>query len=193
MVSSKLKGTILATVLGISLPALGVAQESPAPAPAAQDSALSALEQEMQGWYVELQQLHSQLESLQAQALADQSLAARQEALGEEIRLAMESRDTTMISRLDRMEAIEEEAVAAQETNNAQRLQQLLVEANSIQEHLILLQQEVVEQPAIAAKLDVFQNDLQQKMLQLNPNAQQMMDRFRELEENLSAAMSAGF
>lgn len=193
MVSSRLKGTFFATMLGIALPALGVAQETPAPAPSAEEPALSALEQEMEAWYAELQQLHTQLETIQAQALADQSLAARQEALGEEIRVAMESRDSTMTSRLARMEAIEAEATAAQESNNSQRLQQLMVEANGIQEHLFLLQQQIVEEPAIAAKLDVFQTDLQQKMLQLNPNAQQMMDRFRELEENLTAAMGAGF
>lgn len=192
MVSSKLKGAFIVTVLGIALPALGAAQESPAPAPSAEEPALTEQEQQMQGWYIELQQLHTQLEIIQAQALADQSLATRQEALGEEIRVAMETRDSSMKSRLDRMEAIEAEAMAAEESNNSQKLQQLLIEANDIQEHLIILQQQIVEEPAMAAKLDLFQTDLHQKMLQVNPNAQQMMDRFRELEELLTAAMSFG-
>src|SRR5690606_31117791 len=179
----------IAAVFGIALPALAVAQGSPAPAPAAEGTELSAQEEEMQGWYMELQELHTQLEAIQQQALADQTLAARQEALGEEIRVAMEARDSTMATRIERMSALEAEAMAAQEANNVARLQELMDEANGIQEHLFGLQQQIVEEPAIAAKLDLFQTDLQQKMLQLNPNVQQMMDRFRELETKLTAAM----
>ena len=191
MVFSRLKGACIVTILGIALPALGIAQESPAPA--TEESGLSAQEQQMQGWYIELQQLHTQLETIQAQALADQNLATRQEALGEEIRIAMETRDPSMAVRLDRMEAIEEEAIAAEAENNSQKLQQLLMEADDIQERLMVLQQQVVEDAPMAAKLDAFQADLQKKMVEVNPNAQQMMDRFTELEELLTAAMSFGF
>lgn len=194
MASSNLKQAILATVFGIALPALAVAQgaPTPTPAPSAEETELSPQELEMQEWYVELEQLHTQLETLQNQALADETLATRQEALGEEIRLAMEAQDSTTATQLGRMSTLEAEAMAAQEANDLPRLQELMVEANGIQEHLMTLQQQIVEEPAMAAKLDLFQTDLQQKMLQLNPNAQQIIDRYRELEEKLTAAMGAG-
>src|SRR5690606_26508275 len=50
--SSNLRRAFIAAVFGIALPALAVAQGSPAPAPAAEGTELSAQEEEMQGWYM---------------------------------------------------------------------------------------------------------------------------------------------
>ena len=191
MVSSILRRASFAALIGIALPALAAAQQAPTSAPAGEQPPLTAQEQEMQGWYDELQQLHTQLQTIQEQALADQTLAARQEALGEEIRLAMAARDATVQQQIDRMSSLETEAISAQQTNNIQRLQELMTEATGIQEHLMNLQQQVIEEPSMAAKLDLFQTDLQKKMAELNPNAQQMMERFQELEAKLTAAMMA--
>lgn len=189
MASSILRRASFAALIGIALPALAAAQQAPAAGPGAEEPTLSAQEQQMQAWYDELEALHGQLEALQVQALSDQALAARQEALGEEIRLAMASRDTTIEQQIERMSSLEAEAIAAQQTNNLQRLQELMMEATGIQERLIALQEAVIGEPAMAAKLDTFQNDLQAKMVQLNPNAKQMMDRYMELEEKLMEAM----
>ena len=84
MIQSRSTRAVLTALLALGLPAVAAAQ---APAPA------NASEAQVEEWFAEFQQVHQQLESIQAQALQDPQLSAAQEELGQEIQLAMATAD----------------------------------------------------------------------------------------------------
>lgn len=165
------------------LPAAALAQ-TPAPA--------DPSEEQVEAWFNEFQQVHQQLEGIQAEALQDPALNAAQEELGEEIQLAMATADPNLDQRVARVQAIEAEAAAAQQEGDVERLQELMGEAQDIQNHFMQVQAATLEQPAIATKLAAFQEQLEARMIDINPEAQALMTRFRELEQRIEAALMPG-
>jgi hypothetical protein len=166
----------------------GAAAPATTPASAAEAAGGAADEEQIAAWYSELQGLHQQLQSIQDRALEDPQLSADQETLGTEIRAAVARADSTMETRMARMTTLETEAHAASAAGDSDRLQTLMLEATDIQERFMELQQQVLGEPAMAAKIGVFQTALQAKMIQIEPGAQGLMDRFSELEGKLTAA-----
>ena len=169
----------------VAAPAVLVAQSGtePAQAPA---------QQEMDAVFLEFQQVHMQLEDIQNQALQDPQLNATQTEIGSEIRAAMEAQDPTMPDRIARMTTLETEAHAAQQSGDNARLEELVTEAQSIEQHLLALQQSVLQEPAMAARIADFQTQLERKMAEVNPETQALIARFRELESRLAAVSTPG-
>jgi hypothetical protein len=148
--------------------------------------------EEMQSWFIEMQQVHEQLEGLQRDALMDPELSAQQEELGEEIRVAMEVADPMMEQRMTRVQELQAEATAAQGAGDTAKLQELMTEAQQIQQHFMTVQESALADPAIATKLETFQTQLEAKMVEIDPEAEALITRFRELEEKLSGIVSGG-
>lgn len=195
MVSSIIKRAFLASAIAFVLPAAATAQAPGAGHDHAAGSAHAheGIDREEVGvWMTELQQVHEQLEGLQQQALQDPAINAAQEELGEEIRVAMAEADPTLDEQLARMATLESEATTAQQTGDVQTLQTLMGEAQQIQQRFISVQQQVLGQPQIAGKVANFQTQLESKMLELDPEAEALITRFRELETKLNEAMGAG-
>lgn len=184
----RIKRGLLPALLLAILPGALMAQEPlPTPAPAPQGPP-----EELQVWLTELQQLHGRLEAIQQQALTDPSLSAAQEELGANIRAAMESIDPELEQGMTRIQALETEAAAAQQTGNQARLQEIGAEAQQIQQRFLSAQQQALQQPALAAQIEAFQDRLEARMREVDPSAEQLIARFQELEQKLSAAMQGG-
>jgi hypothetical protein len=179
-VSNRLQRWFLTVVFALSIPSIAVAQAPGSPAEGA----------EIQALFDELQRVHLQLEEIQMRALQDPQLSAEQAQLGERIQAAMEQTDPTLANRIARAEALETEAMTAQQAGNAQRLEELVVEAQAIQQHFMTVQQQVLGQPAIAQQLTTFQTRLESKMLEVDPAAATLISRFREIEDKLSEVMA---
>jgi hypothetical protein len=183
--SSFTKRALLTLALALGIPAVAVAQ-SPA-------QAASPTEQEVSGWMAEIQQLHLQLESIQLRALEDSGLSAAQQELGEEIRDAMTKLDPQLAQRMGRIEVLEGEAEQAAAAGNVERFRELEMEAYQIQQHFFTVQGQVLQSSAIDAKVRAFQTRLESRMVEVDPTAKGLIERFRELELKLAAAMqSAG-
>ena len=69
----------------------------------------------------------------------------------------------------------------------AEARQELGAEAERIQRGFLAAQQRVLQQPEIAAQVTAFQQRLQRKMVELDPAAERIITRFRELETRLAA------
>ncbi|HUE95134.1 MAG TPA: hypothetical protein VMN39_00655 [Longimicrobiaceae bacterium] len=192
MVSFALRCALLA-VLIFALPGIASAQDAPDAhdhsADPNQSHEHSASQAEIGAWLNEMQQVHQQLERLQQRALADPELSVVQEELGEEIRTAMGTADPTLGQQLDRIGALEAEVAAAQQSGNEETLRTLMMEAQQIQQRFMAIQQQVLEQPPIAAKVSAFQTRLESKMVELDPTAGDLIERFRELEHMLDEAI----
>jgi hypothetical protein len=154
---------------------------------APQAAAARATTENVQAWFGELEQIHEQLEEIQIRALQDPELSAAQAELGEQIKDAMERADPSLPERLARMEHMEEEAAVAQQTGNTAKLLELGAEAEGIQRQFLTAQEKALEQPEIAARVTAFQRTLERKMIELNPETQGLISRFRELEARLIA------
>jgi hypothetical protein len=184
MVSTK--RALLVAFLGLALPATLAAQQRAA-APMQQQAGPN--EQQVQQWVTELRQLHGKLEEIQDRAMQDPQLQAAQARLGEEIKVAMEKADPQLPATMQRMSVLEAEAIKAQQGGDEAKLRQLAQEAQGLQVRFVETQAQVFQQPAMAAKLEAFQQRLETRMAQVDPQAPTMIRRFQELEGRLNAAL----
>lgn len=175
---------LLAAALG-TLPGAAHAQQR------ANAAAARAAAADVQAWFAELEQLHDRLAAIQARALADPQVGAAQVALGNSIKAAITRVDPAVTRGLARMEALDSLALRAEERGDEARLRQLSTEAQQLQRAFVAAQERVLAQPEIAAQVEAFQQRLQRKMLEVEPGAEQIMTRFRELEARLAAEASA--
>lgn len=146
---------------------------------------------EVQGWLTEIQQLHTRLEALQRKALEDPQISAQQQTLGTTIKAAMEKLDPSLEQTLERMPQLEAQAAEAERGGDQAKLQQLGLEVQQIERRFMTAQQKALEQPDLAARVLDFQEKLQSKMLEVDPEAPKLISRFQELETKLAAAMRA--
>lgn len=160
-----------------------------APAQAPVDSAAAA---QIQGWLAEIQQINGRLQELQQRAMQDPELAAEQEALGARIRTAMEEADPELQPSLERVEDLQAEAVAAEQQADTARLMEIGQELRQIEGQFMSAQQEALAQPQISSGLEAFQVALQSKLVELDPEAPQLIARFQELQQMLESALRPG-
>jgi hypothetical protein len=181
---SSIRRALLVAALAMGTPVAIAAQQAEALSPVA--------ETELEAWLTEYQEVHTQLEGIQQQALQDPELNSIQEQLGSRIREAMENRDPSIPERITRAQALESELMGAQQAGDVERLQQLMAEAQEIEQYFITVQQAVIEDPSMAPEITAFQTRLEQKMGELDPGATALIARFKELEMKIEAAMRAG-
>lgn len=143
---------------------------------------------EAQAWLSELQVLNAKLEALQARALQDPQLVAAQQSLGGSIKAAMNRIDPTLEQSLARGQQLQQQALAARQRGDQATLGRLAVEMQNIQHRFFNVQQQVVQEPSLAARLRTFQDRVQKKMTTLDPNAPKMIARFGELQTMLAKA-----
>jgi hypothetical protein len=198
MKMTKLTRAGLIALAALAVPVGATAQQkpaAPAPAPAPQPSAQqqpSAEQQKAQAMFLELQQIQEKLEPIQAKALEDAKLKGAQEALGNEIKGAIEKADPGVTASVERLQALEAEAMQAQQGGDQAKLQQLVQEAQQIQGRFMAAQQKAFAQPALSAKVEAFQTDLEKKMIQVDPQAAPLIQRFKQLGKELETLMQAG-
>jgi cell fate (sporulation/competence/biofilm development) regulator YlbF (YheA/YmcA/DUF963 family) len=170
---------VLAAAAIVALPHASSAQ-TPEPALPA------AVPAEAKEWLEEFQQLHGRLTELQQRALEDPELSARQDSLGNHIKVAMESIDPTLPETMGRIDEMERQAAEAQAAQDEARLQELQKQAAQIEQQFFTAQQQALQRPDLAAEMLEFQSLLQQKILETDPEAPALMARFQELEQKLS-------
>jgi uncharacterized membrane-anchored protein YjiN (DUF445 family) len=181
----RIRHVLLVGALALAFPSFLTAQQR---MPASQAS--PAEQQEVQQLLTELRQLNTKLESIRQTVMADPQLQTTQEALGEEIKTAMEKADPELPRSLKRAEALEAEAAKAQREADEAKLQKLAEEAQQIQMRFVEAQAKVLNQPEVAAKVEAFQDTVEARMAQVDPEAPALIKRFQDLETRLTAYLS---
>jgi chromosome segregation ATPase len=179
-----MKRTLLALVALVALPAALPAQQPQQPG--------AQIPENVRPLLMEMQQLHVRLEGIQQQALEDPQLSAAQDALGESIKQTMETIDPTLTESMERVQDLETEAAEAQRSGDQAKLQQLAAEAEQIQTKFLTAQEQALQQPALAAQIDSFQTQLERKMAEVDPEAQALIERFKELQVQIASVMQGG-
>jgi hypothetical protein len=170
--------TRMAIVLALAVtPAALSAQEQQAPSP------------EVQQWLTEVQQIQMQLQAVTEEALQDEAIQAEQQRAADAVRAVMIQLDPTMDAKIERFEAIMQEAQLAQATNDQQTIATLTQEAQQLQPQIVEAQAKALEHPDVEPRVTAFQKQLRDKMVELDPEAKPLLDRLAQLEEQLREAM----
>lgn len=139
---------------------------------------------------VELQQVQSGLGSIQEKALADPALQQARSALNAQIQVAMTQADPAVPERMERLQTLMGEAQAAQAEQDEARMAEIVAEAREIEQQLQKAQTEAIQRPEIAPQLRGFQAKLLEKMVEVDPTAQTMIERLQELDARLGEIAS---
>ena len=152
---------------------------------------LTAAQREMQGWYQELQQIGARLQAAQVTALQDPKLRSAQASLASEFKTLMQKADPGLGAVEARAKAMEEEARRAQASRDQAKLMRLSEEARQIELRVVNAQKKVLQQPAFAAKAQAFENQMQKKMVEVEPQTMALIQRGKVLQSKLQQAMRA--
>lgn len=137
---------------------------------------------EQQALVDEFQQLQQRVSAVEQQAM-EQSPALQQELADAQdavIAAMIEIRPETQTD-LERLEALEGEVRAAQQAQDADRMQTLMVEAVGLTERLNETQAQAMARDDVAQRLDAFQDNLMGQMVEIEPETETMIARMQEI------------
>jgi hypothetical protein len=154
--------------------------QDPAPPPQASP--------EVQEWLAEIQALHAQLGPIEAEALQDPELREEQQQVTTAVQAAMAEIDPTIPTQIERMNEIQAEAQEAQEAGDIDRVLELTAEAQQIQQSFAEARLHAVQRPELAPRVEEFQARVQERMIQIDPDAAARIERLQELQRRITAA-----
>jgi hypothetical protein len=140
---------------------------------------------EVQQLVTEAQQLQAQLQPVQQRALNDPAIQQEQQEVEDQVRSRIEDADPENAERLDRMEQLLAEAAVAQENGDEQKIAALTSEAQELQPHIQAAQQQALADPGIAERLSIFQENVRMKMIEIDPEAREVLARLSAIEQRL--------
>ncbi|HEX8903492.1 MAG TPA: hypothetical protein VF771_01480 [Longimicrobiaceae bacterium] len=164
----------LLAAAALALPAALSAQQTQ-PAPAQPAPAAAANPQ------AEAAQLQAKLGQLQQQALQDPAIKAAQDSFTAVMNAQMAKLDPAAPGKLARAGAINGEVEAARAANDNVKLNALAAEAQQLQQYFAALQPRVVALPEVQTARQAYMEKLFGKMKQIDPNAQQYVERLTAL------------
>ena len=144
---------------------------------------------EVQEWAIELQELQSQLQPLQEQALQEPEIQAEQASVVEALFETMVASNPETAQRIERLEGLMQEAQAAQEAGDAERIAQLSAEAAELQPQIQAAQAEALSHPDVQPRVAAFQQKLNARVVEIDPAAEQVIELLAELDARIAAAM----
>lgn len=147
---------------------------------------------EAEGLIAEMEQIQAQLQPIQLQVMQDPEVQSAQESLGEQVEAAMAQIDPTTPQRIERLQSLASEAQAAQQAQDEQKMTEIITEAQQIEQQLQATQAAALESPGLAAEIDRFQTQVQAKMMEIDPQTESLIDRFEELDRQLTALLRQG-
>jgi hypothetical protein len=179
IVANGVKRGFLVAFLLIAAPALLDAQSSsPTPLPAGAQELIT-----------EMQQIQTQLGSMQERAMQDPALRAAGDSLGLTIRQAMEEVEPETPTLIARLNDLGPEVEAAQAAQDQDRYRVLITEATEINQILEIAQENAIERPDILARVDAYEEKVQSRMKADNPTAAELLERLEELNGQLAAML----
>lgn len=144
---------------------------------------------EVQEWVAEMQQIQTQLEPIQLEALQDTAVQRHQSEVGEVVRAAIVAIDPTLDEGLDRMEELMVQAQAAQAASDAEKIAELTAEAQTLQPRIEQAQQQALADPEVQTEINAFQEHLQERMVEIDPETRTMLARLQELDSRVRAVI----
>lgn len=152
----------------------------------AQQQGQPQMDEEMMALMTEVQQLQQRIAPVQDEAMQDEELAARLAEIQEKVESAMDDESPELMARMDELEA---EFMAAQEAGDQERQEELGMEFQQLQMELQTTQQSVLEREDIQADIESFETMQRERMIEIDPEAGEILDRIEEIYEELQPTM----
>ena len=142
---------------------------------------------EGQQLYMQYSILNQQLQELQQQALSDDKIAEQGQALNDKINSIVISNHPDAEQLMSQRNQIIEDFQKAQETENQEKQMELQGQYQQVNQKIELYQNEVVQQPEIQSEVMNFELVVMNKMKELNPDVETMINRLQNLRSQLEA------
>jgi hypothetical protein len=139
-------------------------------------------------WMSELQRIQGRLQAAHNRVMQDASMRSAQEGLMRDVKVAMLRIDPGLDALAHQVESMQTQAAAAQQRGDMRTLQQLNAQLAPIQQRFLRAQQQVMQQPGIVARARQLEQQLHQRMLQVEPETDRLLERGRVLQVQLVRA-----
>lgn len=143
-------------------------------------------DEERQELTAELQQVSQRLAGIQQQAMQDQELQQQQAATQETVITAMIDLDPEAQENIERMEELQGDLQTAQEEADQERIGSILQEQRQLQQSLQQTQAQAMQQEEVVASIESFRESLVAAMVEIDPEAEELLQRQEELQTELS-------
>lgn len=141
----------------------------------------------------EFQEIQRTLDSIQTQAVeANPELRAQQAQLQETVQEKMIEMHPDLEPKMDRMETLQGEIQQAQQSQNQQKVQQLISEARGIQQEIQTAQADALEEEEVSEAVDSFRDNLVDAMSEVDPEVEEKLDRMDELAQRIRNIQMGG-
>jgi hypothetical protein len=165
----------LLAAAALAAPVAASAQMTPAPAPAAQTAPAAPAN--------EAEQLQQKIRALQQQALQDPALKLAQDSFNVVLSAAMGRLDPAAPAKFARYMSINAEVEAARAAGDNVKLNALAQEVPALQTYFSAIRPRAMQDPQVVAARQVWLARMLEKMKQIDPNAQQYVDRLAAISQ----------
>ena len=152
------------------------------PAPGQMEGQAQEMDPEMMAMMMEAQELQQRIAALQEEAMQDEALASQLASIQDQVQTAMHDEAPEVMAQMEEYEA---EYMAAQEAGDEERQQQIAMEAQQASMQIQSVQQEVLSRPDIAAAIDDFEEAQRERMVEIDPEAGEILDRLDEIRASM--------
>lgn len=143
---------------------------------------------QMQQLRQEIQKIDQQLQKIRQEALQDSALQAKQLELQEMIGAAARQADPEYKKKEDRLNEIQKKMQQAQQNQDTAQMRSLMMEGQKLQRDVSQTQQQVAQRDSIDAEIQAFREQMQQKMIEIDPKAEQLLERRDSLVQKFREA-----
>lgn len=133
--------------------------------------------QKMQKLQQELRSVRKQLRGIRQKALQDSAIEEQRMALSQTVRGAMSQLDPNYTAKEDTLNALQRRLKQAQQNQDTAQLRSLMSRGRKVQQQVRRLRDSVTQRDSIAEQIDVFRDNLIQKMTEIDPQAEQLIQR----------------
>lgn len=194
--TNSFRAALLAALVASAPAALHAQQRPSAPPsrPAAQKPAPAAAQQpaaDVQAWITELQGIDQRLQGVQMKALQDPALDSVRQSLGAQIEAAVIKADPSLTGLPGQVSALQSKLQQAQQSGDQAAFQQLVSQAQALEARFLKAREKALSEPDLAARAQRFQNDLEKKMVALDPEVPKLISRGKELQAKVEQALAS--
>ncbi len=140
----------------------------------------------------EYQQIQQRLAQVQERAMTDDSLRAAYTSLQDRVEGHMLAADPELREKQSRLQSLGQDLMNARQTGDEEAARTITAEGNALQTGLQQLQADALSDEAIAAELAGFQEKVQTRMAEIDPETPDMIARVEEIGTLLRAGAAPG-
>lgn len=144
------------------------------------------------GAIMELRRIQKQLRGLRDKALEDTALDRQLQELRTMIDQAMREMSPEAGKRIDRLDSIRGELESARAEGDTARLRSLVREGRKLRQALQSVRSKAMQREEVSAALEDFRSALRERMREVDPSADSLMDRMDTLQQQMRSQMQQG-